>query len=251
MNTAHKQKTSCQIIEKELCIIEQHFERSWDAIHQDDVHPYIRNLWITHLFNDQNWIDILKFKEKQINKEIRLHLNKNIAQNVSCRYGYRWWRKFNTKYIENKVTNNNKCDAEDDIPLNILATTLKEYQTNQNTSKKPIFDEQEQASVHTVDHLDYFRSTCENGDKEVNYATSEEKSVYTELSEYIVSNKNHIESMECDRIFDMNETHVVDDEVQELYDVSTLMYCVHCLTSQKVPRTHHSTWYLEMKLCLN
>lgn len=26
--------------------------------------------------------------------------------------------------------------------------------------------------------------------------------------------------MECDGIFDMNETHVVDDEVQELYDVS-------------------------------
>lgn len=89
MNTAHKQKTSCQVIEKELCIIEQNFERSRDAIHQDDVHPYIRNLWITHLFNDQNRIDILKFKEKQINKEIRLHLNKNIAQNVSCRYGFR------------------------------------------------------------------------------------------------------------------------------------------------------------------
>lgn len=52
MNTAHKQKTSCQIIENELCIIEQNFERSRDAIHQDDVHPYIRNLWITHLFND-------------------------------------------------------------------------------------------------------------------------------------------------------------------------------------------------------
>lgn len=48
--------------------------------------------------------------------------------------------------------NNNKCDAEDDIPLNILATTPKEYQTNPNTSKKPIFDEQEQTSVNTVDH---------------------------------------------------------------------------------------------------
>lgn len=79
MNTAHKQKTSCRITKKELCIIEQNFERSWDAIHQDDVHPYIRNLWITHLFNDQNRIDILKFKEKQINKEIRLHLNKNMS----------------------------------------------------------------------------------------------------------------------------------------------------------------------------
>lgn len=77
---------------------------------------------------------------------------------------------------------------------------------------------------------------------EVNYATSEETSVYTELSVEIVSNKNHIESMECDGIFDMNETHVVDDEVQELYDaLSTLMYYIHCLTSQKMPRTHNST----------
>lgn len=80
MNTAHKQKTSCQIIEKELCFIEQHFERSRDAIHQDDVHPYIRYLWITQLFNDQNRIDIIKCKEKQINKEIRLHLYKHSAK---------------------------------------------------------------------------------------------------------------------------------------------------------------------------
>lgn len=64
---------------------------------------------------------------------------------------------------------------------------------------------------------------------EVNYATSEETSVYTELSVEIVSNKNHIESMECDGIFDMNETHVVDDEVQELYDVSLNLDVLHPL----------------------
>lgn len=64
---------------------------------------------------------------------------------------------------------------------------------------------------------------------EVNYATSEETSVYIELSEEIVVNKNHIESMECDGIFDMNETHVVDDEVQELYDVSLNLDVLHPL----------------------
>lgn len=61
----------------------------------------------------------------------------------------------------------------------------------------------------------------------------------TELSEEIVSNKYHIESMECDGIFYMNETHVVDDEVQELSDVFlNLDVLLHCLTFQKVPRTH-------------
>lgn len=82
--------------------------------------------------------------------------------------------------LKRKLQTNNKCDAEDDIPLNVLAKTLKEGQTNQNTSEKRIVDEQEQISVHTVDHSDYFRSTCENGDKEVNYATFEETCVYTD-----------------------------------------------------------------------
>lgn len=88
--------------------------------------------------------------------------------------------------LKRKLQTNNKCDAEDDIPLNVLAKTLKEGQTNQNTSEKRIVDEQEQINVHTVDHSDYFRSTCENGDKEVNYATFEETCVYTALSEEIV-----------------------------------------------------------------
>lgn len=54
---------------------------------------------------------------------------------------------------------------------------------------------------------------CENGDKEVNYVIFEEISVYIELFEEIVFNKNYIELMECDGIFDMNEIYVVDDEV--------------------------------------
>lgn len=35
--------------------------------------------------------------------------------------------------------------------------------------------------------------------------------------------------MECNGIFDMNETRVVDDEVQELYDVSLNLDVLHPL----------------------
>lgn len=35
--------------------------------------------------------------------------------------------------------------------------------------------------------------------------------------------------MECDGIFDMNETHIVDDDVQELYDVSLNLDVLHPL----------------------
>lgn len=73
--------------------------------------------------------------------------------------------------LKTKLQTNNNCDAEDNISLIILAKTPKEAQTNKNTSEKRIFDEQKQISVYTVYHLDYLRSTCENGDKEVNQAS--------------------------------------------------------------------------------
>ena len=61
-------------IEIELSVITQNYERSYTSLSRSDVLPYIRDLWMCHLMNDLNRIDLLKFKEREINREVKKHL---------------------------------------------------------------------------------------------------------------------------------------------------------------------------------
>ena len=41
---------------------------------QNDVPDFVKHLWAAHVLNDQNRLELLHFKESQLNKEIRDHL---------------------------------------------------------------------------------------------------------------------------------------------------------------------------------
>lgn len=61
-------------VEKELLLLKENYQRSYTAINERDAQPYTYNLWICHLLNDINRIDLYKHREKGLNKEIREHL---------------------------------------------------------------------------------------------------------------------------------------------------------------------------------